>query len=192
MPSWCLFQILRDYHLECKHKLVKGVKTNLNNFNKITPLISLLLYSSFWWGCFLKNTNYTSYKRTSMHVVFCLTLARIFLKSNSIPTTWWQRCENTENENVTTKRLVRLKCPSKEIMHQLNVLTRLGLVPNSIHKRLFDVGKWRRWYWKRLQCWWWQWSGARFNSFKKSSCQVKTYEEALKILWQVVLQKFAW
>ena len=45
MSSWCLFQILRDYHLECKHKLVKGVKTNLNNSNKITSdLIAPLLF----------------------------------------------------------------------------------------------------------------------------------------------------
>ena len=33
-------------------------------------------------------------------------------------------------------------------------------------------------------------SQIQFN--KKSSCQVKTYEEALKILWQVLLQNFAW
>ena len=82
MSSWCLFQILRDYHLECKHKLVKGVKTNLNNFNKITPLISLLLCSSFWSGCFLKSTNYTFYKRTNIHVVFW----HCVLESSSNPT----------------------------------------------------------------------------------------------------------
>ena len=124
MSSWCLFQILRDYHLQCKHKLVKGVKTNLTNFNKITPLISLLLCSSFWWGCFLKNTNYTFYKRTSIHIVLyfntgCLNLPQIQHHPDPLMAKVWKHWKRDREETCAFEMSFQGEYASTECSHQV-------------------------------------------------------------------------